>query len=268
MSFFSTASRLAAAGGGVGGADMTGSTVAHQLQLVGHIEGPAALEARRVPAVEPFLLDLGVGGSLAGPFGLAKTHGRLALFQLHVVGAVERVEDLSDMRILYAVHAALHNLGVGAVAHPDLADDIEAPRGSVLMVGYRLPGAVPKISIGDGPGCDFAWVGVLGWERDPWRQVVTWFQNFIWAQDCGWEHRVAEAGYLDILVRCAAIKGCERLVLFDFEAGAGDIGQRGSLIVVKDIFLLLIAGPHSSVVRKGGWAPSLLQPVVKYRLSI
>lgn len=32
---------------------------------------------------------------------------------------------------------------------------------------------------------------------------------------------------------------------FDFEAGAGDIGQRRSRIIFKNIFLLLIAGGHS-----------------------
>lgn len=41
---------------------------------------------------------------------------------------------------------------------------------------------------------------------------------------------------------------------FNFEAGAGDIGQHGSPSVVKDVFLLLIVGPHGSVVRKDGWA--------------
>lgn len=164
MSFISTASRSAAACGVVGGAYMTGSTVAHQLQLVGYVERPAALETWRVPAVQSFILDPGVGSSLTGPFRLGKTHERLALVQIHVVGTVERIENLSDKRTLYAVHAALHDLGVGAVAYPDLTDNIEAPRGPVLRVGHRLPGAVPEIPLSDGPGCNFAWVGVLGRE--------------------------------------------------------------------------------------------------------
>lgn len=95
---------------------------------------------------------------------------------------------------------------------------------------------------------------------------MTWFQNLIRTQDFGWEYRVAEAEHLGILVTSAAVEGCERLVSLDPEAGAGDIGQRGSLIVVKDILHLLIARRQGSVVREGGWALRVLQAMGKQRL--
>jgi hypothetical protein len=67
---------------------------------------------------------------------------------------------------------------------------------------------------------------------------LTWREDFVWKQ------RITEAGYCGKLVRQPAVKWYERLVWFNLEAGAGDIGKRGPLPVVKDVYILLVRGRH------------------------